>query len=176
MEFKVGTAVQCVHIPILLNTVVDVHVFPHLSIHMNFSTFCCIIGSRVAAAGWSGTALTTPKAGVTDVSTISITYPVGICWGSIVLNTHSPYKPNALTSSYKSDSSIWMTTTGPSSNTGVCSSLVDHEHVHFTKPPVNANYCFMSHFSLFLGIFMGYSHTHRYIRVHISLNSPSLQL
>ena len=69
-----------------------------------------------------------------------------------------------------------MTTTGPSSNTGVCSSLVDREHVHFTKPPVNANYCFMSHFSLFLDIFMGYSHTHRYIRVHISLDSPSLQL
>ena len=164
-----GTAVQSVHIPILLNTVIDVHVFPHLSIRMNFSTFCCIIGSSVVAAGWSGIALTMPKAGVTDVSTISITYPVGICWGSIVLNTHSPYKPNALTSSYKSDSSIWMTTTGPSSNTGVCSSLVDHEPCALYEATCKCKLLFHEPLQpLFRHLYGIFSHPQIYSCTHIS--------
>ena len=63
-------------------------------------------------------------------------------------------KSNALTFGLclKRDSSIWTTMPAPPQH---CWSLQEFCQAHFTKPPINGNCCFMSHFSLFLGIFDG---------------------
>ena len=107
------------------------------------ATFCCIIGSS-AAAEQSGTVQTMPKAGLIDVSIIPNTHPV---WARPRWFCGGDHHMHALQVCIKR----WFVNLDDNNRPSqLYWNLQEFSWAHLTKPPINANYCVMSHFSLLL--------------------------